>query len=283
MNNLLYSLILEFAAKRAAVLPLSTGYQTYSLFLKIIAQIDPALSKRIHDGENYRPFTVSSLLGGAKGDKDLFLQEGQTCGIRVTLLDGGPLWRALSTCFLENRLPTLHLDTAELMLKRVISTPDLDPTGWAGHTDWQTLATTPAKGEITLNFASPTAFSLGNRRFGLFPDPLLVWQSLTQKWNLSAPEALHIDKNTLSSFITDHVMVSEYDLHTTILYLHAHLQKGFIGTCIYQLKAQDSYAPQIAALAEFARYAGVGSKTTQGMGQVQAWGSHRPNLGPHVY
>ena len=45
-------------------------------------------------------------------------------------------------------------------------------------------------------------------------------------------------------------------------------QKGFVGTCTYYVKAKDSSAPQVAALAEFARYSGIGYKTTMGMGQA---------------
>ena len=42
-----------------------------------------------------------------------------------------------------------------------------------------------------------------------------------------------------------------------------------MGSCTYQLQTEEGYASQVAALAEFARYAGVGSKTTSGMGQAR--------------
>lgn len=130
MAGLLYSLILELTANNATTLPISTGYQTYSLLLNIISQVDPVLAARMHEASsNYRPFTVSSLRGPTEQGKNLLLQPGQLCRLHVTLLDGGPLWQALCTCFLEGRLTTVTLDTAELTLRRLLSTPSVDPTG----------------------------------------------------------------------------------------------------------------------------------------------------------
>jgi len=185
------------------------------------------------------------------------------------LLDGGPLWQALSTCFLEGRLTTVTLGTAELTLRRLLSTPSVDPTGWAASTDWQALATTTASDYITIRFASPTAFSLGDRRFTLFAEPRLVWDSLMRSWNLYAPEVLRLDKVELGAFVVNQVVVEDYHLHTETRHFPTYRQKGFVGTCTYHVKAKDSYAPQVAALAEFARYSGIGYKTTMGMGQAR--------------
>jgi CRISPR-associated endoribonuclease Cas6 len=153
----------------------------------------------------------------------------------------------------------------------VISTPSNDPTGWAGYTDWQTLAATPAREMLTLRFASPTAFSVGNRRFALFPEPLLVWDSLVRTWNRYAPEILHLDKPAIREFVAQHVAVTDYLLQTTTLYFPHSVQKGFIGTCTYtiQQSSENEQALHLAALASFARFAGVGSKTTMGMGQAR--------------
>ena len=269
LSKYLYSLILEFTAHNAATLPIGTGHQTHALFLNIVAQVDPALSKRLHDEPNYRPFTVSSLRGPTEQGKHLLLQPGQLCRLRVTLLDGGPLWQALSTCFLEGRLTIVSLGTAELTLHHLLSTPKADPTGWAGSTDWQSLATTAASEHITLQFASPTAFSLGDRRFGLFPEPRLVWDSLMRSWNLYAPAVLRLDKAELRAFVEKQVAVEDHHLSVETRRFPTHTQKGFVGTCTYHVKAKDGYAPQVAALAEFARFSGIGSKTTMGMGQAR--------------
>jgi CRISPR-associated endoribonuclease Cas6 len=269
MTNLLYSIILELSATSTTTIPASTGYQAHALFLDLIRQVDPALSSRLHDEPEYRPFTVSMLSGANTRDGKAFLQAGQTYRLRITLLDGGHLWQCLSTHFLEARSITLYLDKAEFQLARVLSTPAADATDWASYTDWQTLASTAPRRSITIRFASPCAFSMGDRRFALFPEPMLVWDSLMRTWNRYAPEVLRIDKLAMRDFVTHHIVISDYELHTTCLHFPKYAQKGFVGSCSYMVKTDDGNASQVAALAEFARYAGVGYKTTMGMGQAR--------------
>ncbi len=269
MKGLLYSIILELCAVNTIAIPAHRGDHTHALFLDLVRQVDVELSSRLHDEPEYRPFTVSVLHGVRVSEGVQLLQAGQVYRLRLTLLDGGGLWQRLSAHFLEASALTLRLDKAQLQLTRVISTPTADATGWAGYADWQTLAATLPRNFITMHFASPCAFSMGDRRFALFPEPLLLWDSLVRSWNRYAPAVLQIDKVALRDFVTQQVMVSDYELHTARAVFATHAQKGFIGSCTYQVKFNKDCAPQVAALAEFARYAGVGSKTTNGMGQAR--------------
>jgi len=267
--NYLYSIILELSPTTDATLPPTTGHQAHALFLNLIQRVDPALATRLHNEENYRPFTVSPLRGATQKDAKLILRTGQIYSLRVTLLDGGTLWQCLSQRFLETPDISLQLGEVSFTLSRLLSTPSTDTRGWASYTDWQTLANTPAQHSITIQFDSPTAFSLGNRHFALFPEPTLLWDSLMRTWNHYAPKCLHMDKPGVREFVKNIIVINDYDLHTTTLHFPKYIQKGFIGTCTYQLKMADDYAPQIAALAKFSRYAGVGYKTTMGMGQAR--------------
>jgi len=267
--NYLYSIILELSPTTNATLPATTGHQAHALLLNLIQQVDPALATRLHNEENYRPFTVSPLCAGIQKDTKLFLRTGQAYTLRVTLLDGGSLWHCLSQRFLAEPNILLQLGEVTFTLSRVTSTPSTDTTGWAGYTDWQTLANAPAQRSITIQFDSPTAFSMGSRHFALFPEPTLLWDSLMRTWNHYAPECLHMDKQVAREFVKNNIVISDYDLHTTTLHFPKSIQKGFSGTCTYQLKTGDGYAPQITALATFSRYAGVGYKTTMGMGQAR--------------
>jgi CRISPR-associated endoribonuclease Cas6 len=269
VKSLLYSIILELCAVNTTPIPAHRGDHTHALFLDLVRQVDAKLSSRLHDEPEYRPFTVSVLQDARVSDGMQLLQAGQVYRLRLTLLDGGGLWQRLSAHFLEASSLTLRLDKAQLQLTRVISTPRADATGWAGYADWQTLAATLPRNFITMRFASPCAFSMGDRRFALFPEPLLLWDSLVRSWNRYAPAVLQIDKVALRDFVTQQVMISDYDLHTARAFFATHAQKGFMGSCTYQVKSNKGCAPQVAALAEFARYAGVGSKTTSGMGQAR--------------
>lgn len=270
MTNYLYSLILELVATSSASISTLRGDHTHALFLDLVRQVDPELSSRLHGEPEYRPFTVSLLTSSAHEGKPLStLQAGSVYRLRVTLLDGGPLWKRLSAHFLETDKIALRLDKAAFQLARVISSPAADASGWAGYADWQTLASTPACSSLTLHFASPCAFSLGNRRFALFPEPLYVWDSLLRTWNRYAPAVVQLDKHTVRDIVAQHVTISDYQLHTSQVAYAEFAQKGFQGTCTSQIKSDQPYASQIAALAAFARYAGIGSKTTRGMGQAR--------------
>ena len=268
-STYLYSIILELLAVNTTAIPAHRGDHTHALFLDLVRQVDAELSSRLHDEPEYRPFTVSVLHGARVNDGMQLLQAGQMYRLRLTLLDGGGLWQCLSAHFLETNALNLHLDKAQFQLARVLSTPAADAAGWAGYSSWQALAATPPSKLITMRFASPCAFSMGNRQFALFPEPILLWDSLVRTWNRYVPEILRVDKLALRDFVTRQVAVSDYDLHTARSSFSTHVQKGFMGSCTYQLQTEEGYASQVAALAEFARYAGVGSKTTSGMGQAR--------------
>ena len=268
-NASLHSVVLELQATNRAEISATMGHQAHALFLDLIKQVDPALATRLHDEPNYRPFTVSPLSGVPVQGECVALHPGQTARLRITLLDGGQLWRCLSTRFLEAGSIALRLGAAEFVLHRLLATPSADAEGWAGFTAWPTLAATPARRSVTLSFATPTAFNLGDKRFALFPEPIHVWDSFMRVWNNYAPPVLQLDKPSLRTYIGDTVLVADYQLHTATLHYPKHVQKGFVGTCTYLLRDQGPQAAQLTALAAFGLYAGVGYKTTMGMGQAR--------------
>lgn len=272
-------MVLELCATSDAVLTRTTGHQAHALFLGLVHQVDPVLAARLHDEPNYRPFTVSPLYGGTERGKELILRAGQKCNLRITLLDGSDLWHCLAQRFLDNPNLTFQLGQASLALLRVYATPSVNHTGWSSTTDWQTLASTTASSYITLRFASPTAFSLGERKFALSPEPSYVWDSLMRSWNMYAPEVLHLDKAAMRAFVNQQTNIQDYILHTETLHFPKFIQKGFVGTCTYHIKTRNGYASKVTALAEFARYSGVGYKTTMGMGQVLSEGERARSEG----
>ena len=198
----------------------------------------------------------------------MIVSEGTTYRIRITLLDGGYLWHCLSTLFLEGGPCTVRLGKATLLLTRLISTGD--PTGWAGNTTWQALASLSPQREITFSFMSPTAFHTHEDAFAVVPEPLLVWGSLMRTWNCLAPASLFLSYVALREIIAHGITVLTCNLSTRTLHYPTYTQKGFIGSCTYHLPDEERSAVQLTCLAAFARFAGVGYKTTMGMGQVRS-------------
>jgi CRISPR-associated endoribonuclease Cas6 len=267
----LYSVVFELRVGHAVTISGSTGHLAHALFLNLIKQFDPALSASLHNLPGPKPFTISPLLGVEQPPENLTLPREQICSLRLTLLDGGDLWHRLSTYTLQTEVVQVHLGPAALRLTRLITSTSADITGWAEITDWLTLAGLPAQRVITLHFASPTAFNLGYRAFELFPKPSLIWESLLRVWNAYAPQHLKMDKQRLRTFLIEHVSVLDCDIATMMCSFSQYVQKGFVGTCTYQIHKEDEgIAANLTTLAAFARYAGIGYKTTMGMGQARA-------------
>ncbi len=265
----LYSVLLELQAQHEAHLPATMGHQIHAMFLQLLARTDQALSVRLHDESGYRPFTLSPLLSGTIHENGVVLSPGQIYQVRVTLLDGGTLWDRLGTLLLETGPVQVRLGEASFKVTRLISTEASDPTGWAARTSWEELVATPMRHSIMLSFASPTAFNISGKFFALFPEPPLVWESLVRSWNSYAPDPLKIEKEALQDLLRHKVTVTGCSLSTHTLHYPKYTQKGFAGTCTYALLEDGARAAQLARLAAFARFAGVGYKTTMGMGQVR--------------
>jgi len=268
-ENTLHSIVLDLQVKNHAVVPTAMGPRVHALFHQLINQFDPALSTRLHIRPGYRPFTVSLLSGVLSEGKCVVFHNGQLCRLRITLFDSGQIWHGLRRHFLEAGPIFVHVGGAKMQLIRILSTPSTDPTGWVRSTDWSTLVRLPPKRVITFHFASPTAFNMGNRHFELLPEPTFVWESLLRVWNTYAPACFQFEKQELRESVERQIDVVKSDLYTETLLFSEYTQKGFLGTCQYVIHDHAMVAPQLTTLAAFAYYAGVGYKTTMGMGQVQ--------------
>lgn len=265
----LYSALLELQALHNAQVPVTMGHQVHAMFLHLVSRADRAYSDRLHNEPGYRPFTLSPLRGGTVRGQHVSLSADQTYQIRVTLLDGGYLWHCLSTLLLEDGPTPVQIGDASFLFTRLLSTPGADPTGWAGRTTWQELARLPTRSLLPLIFASPTAFNMSGNYFALVPEPPFVWESLLRTWNRYAPAHLVREKQVLRDVLMWGITVTDCDLSTHTLHFPTYTQKGFTGTCTYALQEEDEQTACLAQLAAFARFAGVGYKTTMGMGQVR--------------
>ena len=265
---MLYSILLELVVRHAVTIPRTMGHLAHALFLNLVRQFDPALSSRLHSEPGYRPYTVSPLSGGTRVGEHIMLLQGQRCHLRITLLDGGTLWYALQTHFLEAGPVHVRLGAANCHLARMLITSTADPTNWVGSTSWQSLDALSAQRTITMYFTTATAFSLSERRFGLFPEPPFIWESLLLSWNRYAPESMHMEKQAIRDAFGSRIAVTACALRTAFLHFPTSVQKGFTGRCTYQLLAPEPLAARLTTLAAFAKYSGSGYKTTMGMGQV---------------
>jgi CRISPR-associated endoribonuclease Cas6 len=106
----------------------------------------------------------------------------------------------------------------------------------------------------------------------VFPLPRLVFGSLLSRWNHCAP--LPLAPELVEAFDTG-IDVDRYTLNTQMQdFGRYQLQVGFVGQCTFGTRkgvaAEVVWGMQL--LAAFAFFAGVGYRTTMGMGQVRLLG-----------
>jgi len=126
---------------------------------------------------------------------------------------------------------------------------------------------------VALTFQSPTMFRHQAHDL-LFPEPRLVFGSLLRSWNDHCQP--RIDPS-LGERLLATTVISRYRLATTSIPFPQFPQRGFTGNCVYAFVPWDEAVCQLARLlGEFARFAGVGYKSSMGMGQVVPAGPPTP-------
>lgn len=235
-----------------------------------------------------------ALLKAEQENIHLPLDPRETYTVRITLLLGElfPLFHEALTHFDTSHLgtdapPFLQFGKQIFLLEELIITNN-DPTGWTGFTSLSSLveqarlAKCNREATLTLEFASLTVFNRGNStiRYGTYPLmlplPQFVFQNLARRWqDIAPPELVGVVQNErLERYLQEEgVIIVDYNLKPHHVHFTTHQQRGFVGTCTYQLHGPDEQttreAPltlrqQIHLLAHLAFYSGVGYKTAMG-------------------
>jgi CRISPR-associated endoribonuclease Cas6 len=280
-NPTLYALIIRLIATQNGRLRATVGHLAHAAFLNILQQLDPAVSTAIHDMHGRKPFTISPLEGyGLPHNGQLSIQAGQEGWLRVTLLDP-TLFQTFISYFLQGgNKPTIQLENHTFHISEILNTPASHPL--AGYDSpqnlfdrWQQTSQLTNHQTIQLHFRTPTAFSMRSaphRHMHILPDPPLVFGQLADYWDRLTAGALTGDntRDAIRLFCAENVVIARYSLETHMYQYRRSKQVGFTGKVTYEIL--DKQPPQITQhlnrLADLAFYTGVGSKTTQGMGQV---------------
>jgi CRISPR-associated endoribonuclease Cas6 len=257
----LYAFVIQLNPANTGPSVRPQGHGAQALFLDLVRQVAPDLAAELHGAAQSKPYTIAVLPQ----------RERTSLALRVTLLRSDlfqPFTRALI-----DRMPCgdLRLGQVALRIGNVIGTPGPHGHPWASFSSFAELAaqSLPAR-VLTLEFATPTAISQGTRtdnrpRLALLPTPDLIFRSIARRWNELAPNDLALDLAEIeaAAFAT---LVSRYQLESAEIDLGKGLQKGFVGTCTYELPPEPALANMLTLLANAAFYLGVGMKTARGMG-----------------
>jgi len=269
-----HSLVLNLLPQSPIPPQYLTGRHLHALFLTLVSSVDRELGDRLHDSTADKAFTLSPLQinstlvkrGGSKlrWEHQQPISAGTHCWWRISLLDD-TLFSQLTQLWLNlNPNHPWHLGPADLYITSIQGTPQ-STQPWANACTYTQLYEEASETERSLNlsFATPTAFRQGQYDTTL-PTRECVFNSLLSRWNkYSGIE--------LTAISLESIFPSFINIHTEILVDSRSKFIGIIGEVNYRIlgEVKPIQIKQLNTLANFALYAGVGRKTTMGLGMVQ--------------
>lgn len=233
--------ILEISLLASEPLPPSLGRAIHALCFQWLAIANPALAERLHNSDFF-PFT-------------LVVKPGKTANqltLRISILQR------------ELLAPLLWGMSQDIGSEITLTNIPCRLGKWVNiqhSTSFSALAQVPSQNTIELQFLSPTSFKQ-SQIIQPFPLPELVFSSLWRKWNALAPKGLQLPEIEWQGF------TAAYELQTVALKMKGVAEIGAKGWVRYQFPNNEQ--AQIATtLAHFAAFAGVGRKTSMGMGKTR--------------
>ncbi len=247
-------------------IPAWLGRAAQAAFLDGLRNIHPQAAMAVHDGSQLKPFTASNLSTHRwSGVITVCPRERYTLRFTTLFRDLTVLsLNALAPAWLRHGL-TLHDQPARVESVDTVTTTYAD-----------LLAQAVSVRRVSLRFVSPTQFKLTHPQHkseGIplpLPLPERVFGSLIDRWERFSSIPLHPD---LREWVRLNVAIAAHRIETR----HVEARRaghgayaGFVGDVTFELLHRDQpFAQQVAALAAYAPFAGVGIRTTNGMGQVE--------------
>ncbi|MDZ8096040.1 MAG: CRISPR-associated endoribonuclease Cas6 [Nostoc sp. DedQUE05] len=271
-----HSLVLNLLPQSPIPPQYLTGRHLHALFLTLVSSVDSTLGDRLHDSTADKAFTLSPLqinsplLKGGKGGSKLQyshqqpIPAGTPCWWRISLLDD-TLFGKLTQLWLNlNPNRPWHLGPADLYITSIQGTSQsIQP--WANANTYAQLyeEASDRNSSINLSFSTPTAFRQGQYDTTL-PTRESVFNSLLSRWNKYS--GIEFTQIAIESIFPSFV-----NIHTEILADSRSKFIGILGEVNYKIlgAVEPIQIKQINALADFALYAGIGRKTTMGMGMTR--------------
>jgi CRISPR-associated endoribonuclease Cas6 len=278
-----HSLVLNLLPQSPIPPGFLTGRHLHSLFLSLVSSVDRSLGNELHQNQANKAFALSPLqMVGRLPARIRYqyrqpIQEGTPCWWRISLLDDA-LFSHLQQLWLNlNPATAWHLGPADLKITSILGTAQ-STQPWANFCNYGQLyeQASATERKLTLEFCTPTAFRQG--KFDTtFPTGELVFGSLLRRWNQHSGIEFPLE-------VLEPIFPSVYELKTEIIldprsqFEHTGAKVdprsrfiGCVGQVTFQIlgNVEPDRIQHINALADYALYAGVGRKTTMGMGMTR--------------
>jgi CRISPR-associated endoribonuclease Cas6 len=121
---------------------------------------------------------------------------------------------------------------------------------------------------IRFNFVTPASFK-SEGRYQIFPRVEWIIQNLVMRWDAFSPVLSLADEETMAGIIR-HVSIRRYNLRSAVFSLDGVKINGFSGWVELGIQGPENLARIVGLLAAYGNYAGVGIKTTLGMGGMRS-------------
>jgi len=237
----------------------------HGLFFEVLRGHDAAFAEHLHR-EVDKPFSLSGVLTEhLKRDGRLHIGADGRVEFRLGLLTDDIIEHTLAAFgALAMSGTPVRFGTASAHVEGIAFQPGTHPLVRA--TTYPALVQKASPdARATLQFVSPTSFRAGDVQ-DVLPRPERVFGSLFEAWQTFAPVPL----DPALAEVFPLIRLSAYELRTELIHFARYKVIGFKGRVTYTYP-RDLNAPTrqaLNALADFAFFAGVGYKTTMGMGQV---------------
>ena len=245
----------------------SGGEALHGLFFQALRNYSEKLAGSVHDGrDKYRPFSLSGVLERKpRVCGKLVLEEGDPLSFRISVVDESLVPDVVAAFAKAAALRSeLSLSDGRAVVRRFLfkeyASPLVRSALYPKLYEESTTSTV-----LNLRFLSPTSFRRKGGQVTL-PEASLIFSSLLEKWNRFSH--IRLEGGFLEGIKA--LYPSRFDLRSEIVLFSNYSIVGFKGAVQYRLG--NHVAPEerkiINTLADYAFYAGVGYKTTMGMGQV---------------
>lgn len=276
----LYSSVIKLTNQHNVSLTHVGGQHAHAAFFHIIEQVDPVLSKKLHDIEGNgarKPFTISPLIGlphikPSTGDNlpEIRLREGWQCWLRVTMLDDVLFHTFLEYFLNESKFhPSLRIGDAHFVVSEILN--HSHSHDWAGNISLDVLQnklSLPAPQKFAFELHSPTAFGWKDGHVSPMPSPAFVFGNLARAWDAITGQS---QSRVIERYAAENLAFGNFELHTDRMILHNKPHLGALGRFEFVRvgNEDDPLARALNLLADLAFYTGLGRKTTQGMGMAR--------------
>ncbi|WP_368493436.1 CRISPR-associated endoribonuclease Cas6 [Marinitoga sp. 1154] len=259
-----YSVVVELKALETGVIPTYPGKKIHGMFFNVLKKASEEVSKKLHQNFNNKAFTVSSFLG-KKVDEPVSIMKNKRYYIRLTFLNE-KIFNLFTVTMFKNKIfkKEIYIENIKFSILRVIF--DEEQSKWAGVLSIdELLSKKDYSNKIKLKFYTPTLFRVGDKHLR-YPDAKKIYTGLLNKFNKYSE--YKFNESIKEEF--SNIKIINKRIRKKRVFINNFYLEGFVGDVEFEISQGNNELLKIVnILSEFSFYAGIGYKTTMGMGQVR--------------